>query len=297
MPSIPRKLIPDDQCIVVLDTSPVRDIAYESSTPPWVATFEKMADAGYSFSLADNAVTELLNQRLDGRLTEADLHKIHKALAPFLNPDAPVLPGKKDLLAMIGESEDLDWSEAEVSDFATRAWAVLCDPSLLNEDSGKDIKRALQDDREDWTELFKDLDDAHAEWMAHAPDGEATRPLHEYDHPQLDKALATEASRGKSQSPSIAERQDLMIRYIWRQWVRTRKSKEPYDPTSDKKINDGIDLDLYRYLMLPAFVVAGDNGFHGKIADLRRPQLKWFWRPQDLADAWERGDNPRPAWN
>ncbi|WP_342613490.1 hypothetical protein [Burkholderia ambifaria] len=296
MTLIPRKLIPDDQCIVVLDTSPARDLAYGPTLPDWVATFEKMANAGYSFSLADNALTELLNQHIDGRLNETELHKILAALLRFVNPEVPVLPGKRELLAMIGESDDSTWSEAEVSAFSKRAWAVLNDPALLDEVDRKNLKKALQDDRDDWKQAFEDFDNAHAAWLTQDPNGETKQPLNEYAHPQLDKALDIIASRGKSQSPSMAERQDLQTRYIWRQWVRTRKAKDPYDPSSEKKVNDGIDLDLYRYLMLPAFVVAGDAGFHGKIADIKSPQRGWFWRPEELAAAWERGEKPRPTW-
>ncbi len=40
-----RKIIPDEQCIVVLDTSPVRNIAQASGTPAWVATFVDMSKA------------------------------------------------------------------------------------------------------------------------------------------------------------------------------------------------------------------------------------------------------------
>ncbi len=70
----------------------------------------------------------------------------------------------------------------------------------------------------------------------------------------------------------------------------------PYDPTSLKKLNDGIDFDLYRYLMLPAFVVADDSGFFTKITDIPSFQVKWFCKPQALADAWSRGESPVPHW-
>ncbi|WP_321817059.1 MULTISPECIES: hypothetical protein [unclassified Paraburkholderia] len=45
-----RKIIPDEQCIVVLDTSLVRDIAHASETPAWFTTFAAISKAGYSFS-------------------------------------------------------------------------------------------------------------------------------------------------------------------------------------------------------------------------------------------------------
>ncbi|KVQ42500.1 hypothetical protein WK03_20225 [Burkholderia cepacia] len=48
--------------------------------------------------------------------------------------------------------------------------------------------------------------------------------------------------------------------------------------------------------MLPAYVVANDRGFHEKIADIKSPQRGWFWRPEQLADAWKDGEKPRPSW-
>lgn len=53
---------------------------------------------------------------------------------------------------------------------------------------------------------------------------------------------------------------------------------------------------MYSYLMLPALVVAGDKGFHSRIADIKSPQPNWFFQPQDLASAWKRGERRRPAW-
>jgi hypothetical protein len=71
-----RKIIPGEQCIVVLDTIPVCNIAYASEIPPWVATFAAMAKDGYSFSLADGALTELLAQYAREAITEAQPDKV-----------------------------------------------------------------------------------------------------------------------------------------------------------------------------------------------------------------------------
>lgn len=48
--------------------------------------------------------------------------------------------------------------------------------------------------------------------------------------------------------------------------------------------------------MLPALVVADEKGFDERLADIKSLQRDWFWRPQKLADAWTRGERPRPAW-
>lgn len=292
-----RKIILDEQTIVVLDTSPVRNIAYADATPAWVATFAEMADHGYAFSLADGALAELLAQYIRGALVDADLDKILAAISQFLNPDVPILPGKRDIMAMIGESMDAGWSEDDARDYSTRGWAVLNDPSLLDEEGRTKLQEALQFDRNEWISWFTKFDDSYARWVADKPGIEKEHPLNQYKHVLLDENFSNLASYSRFRQPDLATRQDLEMRYVWRQWVRTRQDKDAYDPTSPKKINDGIDLDLYKYLMLPALVVADERGFHERLADIKSPQRDWFWRPQELADAWTSGNKrPRPGW-
>lgn len=91
-----RRLIPEDKIIVILDTSPVRNLAH-SEIPDWVRTFADMAEDGYSFSLAETTAAELLMQVRSGRIPEVDFHRMIGLLKTFLNLNAPVLPGQVDL--------------------------------------------------------------------------------------------------------------------------------------------------------------------------------------------------------
>lgn len=290
-----RKLISDDQTIVVLDTSPVRNIGHDG-VPAWVATFADMAKDGYSFSLADGAVAELLTAHARSSITDHELATIVSAAETYLNPAVPVLLGKIDLMRMIGESSAPAGWETEALKLSRGAWQVLKAASSTPPEARISGEDELQKDRDDWIGAFKTFDAAHAEWLSKCSDCEAEDLLNEYEHPALDAALDHLAAGSQTSPPTMAERQDLQMRYIWRQWVRSRKEKNAYDPSSSKKVNDGIDLDLYRYLLLPALVVTDDGGFHQRIADIRSPQRAWFWRPQALADAWTRGERPRPAW-
>ncbi|CAJ7708560.1 Uncharacterised protein [Burkholderia pseudomallei] len=291
-----RKLIPDELTIVVLDTCTVRELAYADAIPGWVSTFADMAKNGYSFSLADGALTELLAQYIRASIDETKLAVIVGAIETFLNPDLPVLLGKKDVMGMIGESDDPAWSPDETAAYSKAGWALLKSPSNLTKEQRMDIVAALQDERHAWIKAFAIFDAAHAAWLQSEPDGERKHPLKQHKHPALDVALKRLASFGRTQPPTLAERSDLQMRYTWRQWVRTRQDKHAYDPTNENNENDGIDFDLYRYLMLPALVVSEDKGFHSRIADIKSPQRGWFWRAQTLADAWTRGERPRPVW-
>jgi len=292
----PRKLISDELTIVVLDTCTVRELAHADAIPGWVPTFAIMKKSGYSFSLADGALAELLAQYIRGSIDDAKLSVIVEGLRTFLNPEVPVLLGKRDVMGMIGELDDPDWSPDDVAVYSKNGWALLQSPSNLTEEQGKAIVRALQGDRDDWNAFFETFNVAYTDWLQSEPDGETRYPLNQYTHPALDVALEALALRGRAQSPTLAERLDLQMRYLWRQWVRTRQQKNAYNPTNKSNENDGIDFDLYRYLMLPALIVSEDKGFYSRIADITSPQRGWFYRAQALAGAWASGKRPCPVW-
>lgn len=291
-----RRLIPDQEIIVVLDTGPVRSIAHQEAEPDWVATFDKMADDGYSFSLADHAWAELVDQYHRGSFDRAGLDKILKAISQFLNSEVPILPGKRGLLAMVGESQDATWSEDVERMLSADKWQVLNDPTALTDDQISEIRAELQRERDEWIGWFKTIDDIYAKLLERNPEMEDEEPLNEFKHTALDACFSKMADYSRCREPDLSTRVDLQIRYVWRQWVRSRSTKDPYDPSSPKKINDGIDLDMYKYLMLPAFGVADDSGFHGSLKDIGSRQRTWFWRAQQLADAWTNGERPQPNW-
>lgn len=292
----PRKLIPDEQTIVVLDTSPVRNVGHDG-VPAWVATFADMAKDGYAFSLADGACAELLTAHARGSITDDALETIVNAAERYLNPAIPVMLGKLDLMRMIGESnEPMGW-EAEARTLSLRAWQMLKTASGIPRTERISAEAELQEDRDDWIGAFAKFDAGFEEWLSEDPSREEQFPLHPYEHPLLDLQFRSLAARSVNHHPDMAKRVDLQMRYEWRQWVRFRQKKHGYNPASNKNRNDGVDLDMYPYLMLPALVVAGESGFHSRIADIKSPQLDWFWQPQDLADAWARGERPRPTWD
>lgn len=281
-----RKLISEDQCIVVLDTSPARNLAHAESLPEWIDTFAAMSEDGYSFSLADGAFAELLAQRSSGRIPEAGFQRLVSALTRFLNPKLPVLPGKRDIEQMICTTEASEtWTEAAVYDLSTRAWDALKISHVSNRTS---VEATLDEERTAWIEMFSTLEPG---WRKLG----SPTDLNELQHSQLDEAFR-HLDDGQRITPSRSIRCDLQVRLLWRQFARSKKLKDPYDPTSVKKLNDGIDFDLYRYLQLPAFVVAEDSGFFSRIENIPSFQRHWFWKPADLAAAWTSGTRPFPQW-
>lgn len=284
-----RNLIPDSQIIVVLDTSPVRNLAHVEA-PEWVTTFAAMAKDGYSFSLADATVAELLTQVRSGRIPLEGYKKMTELLTTFLNPKFPILPGKIDLEAMINVNEvphNLD----EILYLSQEAWRQLLAPHEPTVALGAPLEELLDEERREWADLLKmwavnsftfgidiaksDSDDV-AEFLADLV-GQSLYPDAEIE-------------------PPMAVRMHLELRYRFRQMARSAQRKRAYDPEKQKNRNDGIDVDLYKYFILPALAVTEDGGFFNSLDSIRSFQREWFIRPEALAARWLAGERPQPVW-
>ncbi|WP_122572979.1 hypothetical protein [Pseudomonas viridiflava] len=286
-----RLLVPDNKVIVVLDTAPVRELAYAEETPPWVETFAQMAREGYSFSLADGALSELLAQRHRNALSATDCLKILERLERFLSPELPVMLGKRDLSGMLQINED-PWDAQEcleLSQYALELLKQCAHPA----DKQQSPEWVLQEERDDWVGLF-------AGWQKILDEINAEDPSEPIDVNLLTSGMLDQMARHQDEwsslVPAMSVRNHLKNRYMWRQFVRKQKRKNGYDPTSSKKRNDGIDADLYLYLILPALIVTTDGGFFRGLADIESFQKGWFFEAQVLANEWSRGARPAPTW-
>lgn len=273
-----------NECLVVFDTGPIRNLAHTAEMPTWVTTCSQMKEDGYRFSLADNACAELINQRVTGSIGDRDFEKLISCLEIFLDPITPVMLGEKDVLTVIG-AEPRDEHEPDASDVSRKAWLKL-QRSRPEPTSHAEI--ILEGFRVDWKALFQRLDAIVANYRG-------AGELDEYDHPVLDAVLASMSGAG-SLSPPLSTRLDLRTRYVWRQFVRRRKPHESYNIDAKKKRNDGIDFTLYTYLALPALVVTTDSGLLEGIADIESFQTSWIYRIEDLVDMWLAGDRPQSTW-
>lgn len=286
-----RLLVPDHQIIVVLDTAPVRDLAYEAKPPQWVSTFARMADQGYSFSLADGALAELLAQRQRNALSAVDCQRILECLKTFLNSQLPVLLGKKDLSGMLQVNEE-PWDANECRNLSLLGWKLLT-RCANPDDQQASPEWALEEERDDWKGLF-------AGWQEILDTLNAEDPTHPIDVSILTSEILEAMERWQDEQnsllPPMSVRMHLQNRYHWRQFVRMQQKKGGYNPDSPKKRNDGIDADLYRYLLLPALVVTRDNGFLTKLSDIQSFQKGWLYTAQQLAEDWLRGMHPAPTW-
>lgn len=286
-----RLLVPENQVIVVLDTSSARDLAYSEQSPQWVDTFAKMSKQGYSFSLADGALAELLTQRRRDALTAEECYQICQRLERFLNPQLPVLLGKRDLMGML-QANKHPWSEDECRQLSLTGWSRLkrCAESGDEQQSPEWV---LQEERDDWIEFFSG-------WQQIIDEIKAENPSIPLDLEAMStgmlEGMASTQNTWSSLVPSMSVRLHLQSRYLCRQFIRMQKAEDAYNPMSKKKRNDGIDADLYRFLQLPALVVTEDRGFLSGLSDIDSFQKHWFFKAKTLAEKWEQGLKPAPTW-
>jgi hypothetical protein len=240
---------------------------------------------GYLFSLAQCAFGELINQRSRGSIGDPHFCTMVCRLDKFLDPKFPVMPGEKDVLKMIGvEPYQTDY-EGEVAALSQQAWTKLRNQRVDGSDLSETI---LEEDRASWKELFARVNEIYVE--AGSPPA-----LDELDHPLLDKVLVSKDSCS-AVDPPLSKRFDLRTRYFWRQFVRTKREREPYNVEAPKKANDGIDFRIYTYLALPALIVAIESGFFSSIENIKSFQTSWFKKPTTLAEMWRNGNHPAPKW-
>jgi len=115
---------------------------------------------------------------------------------------------------MIGESPKQDWSEDEVQDISTRSWNALKTVPVTLATERISADEELQEDRDKWISSFKEFDAGLCEWLEKVPNGLEKYPLNEHRRPMLDMQIRRFVELSRVQQPTLAERQDLMLRYV-----------------------------------------------------------------------------------
>jgi hypothetical protein len=274
---------------VVLDTNVARELGDASRDPPFLLTFEAMAKANFVFHLADGAVAELLTQRFRGSIHDDVFNRMIERLGRILDTTVPVFLGSRDIRAYIGEDRESDgWTFKDFASLSQRTFTGLCEATAgpSQTESYMAIEEVLQEARNGWIGQF---DQMLREFPLTPHDNELGGPTFGKFVRRLDETT-------KLPHPPISKRLDLGIRYAWRQHVRRNREDEPYKPESPKKRNDGIDFELYYFLMLPCLLVTSDSGFGKRLDPIKSFQRRWIFTPATLADAHQAGTLEAPTW-
>lgn len=294
-----RHFIAEGRIIVALDTNVLRDLCY--AEPSWLPVFVEMAHDRYEFCIADNAIAEIVAQFERAAMTDTEYQTAMGRLSTFISPLLPVLPGKFDLRGMIEaleKGETFAPREAHVLSLAT--WALLEGAKSLADlrkgieynDGPRSFRMsakqdgaddALQEERDHWIGHIKQYDIL--------PKGEL--PKHSTDvlagmRDAIDKDVNVE--------PKMSVRLDLALRQMQRQVEARTRAKEPYNPETHRKRNDGIDFTLTFALMLPALLCTSDGNYCTTLRQLPSFQTAWVYKPDELADAWAKKTVVDPRW-
>lgn len=275
--TVPRKLIPDSRTIVVLDTCVVRRL---KDTPRWAKVFRAMARNGYCFCLSDVASVEIFNQLSRASIKSREFSRIVKNLRLFLHHEVPILFGKRDLFGMLGFPLGAgSWSEKEARFSSKRAWNLLRHQGVTDRFIASSL---LAEARDEWKELFNKVV---------APDDSLAT---------TESALLADVRRDHDNicecHPPMSTRQDFYGKRLVKLVCSNNLSSGGYNPESKKKKNDGIDIDLFHYQMLPAFILTYDKNIHSGLADISSFQRDWIYRPDDFATEWQHGRRPKLSW-
>lgn len=270
--------------IVILDTSPVRNLAYAATIPRWARIFSKMKKEGYLFSLSECTFGELLNQKGKGSIKDREFRTLISRLKLFISMMLPIMPGEADILKLIGAEERNADFDKEIRILSKKAWKNLLMPK---ESLRHAAKECLEEERQAWKDTLFILSRIHS--------NENHKSLHELSDPCLNKYIESH-DKGHEMFPPLSRRLDLRTRYLWRQYVRSKKTRDAYNVDSPKKVNDGIDFRIYTYLALPAFIVAEDGGFFGGIENIPSFQKEWIKKPDEIAEEWLNRTITLPKW-
>ncbi len=277
--------------MLVLDTNVPRDLVDGDVSPD---AFESFAREGGTVHIADGAIVELLAW-LDRAPNAWPKWKERRAVFDrFLDRDRPILMGGGECLAEAGlicEAPPPLLLPAVHKALNLHLWAAMRNAQDFDElraatplqqgrrlltvhasGAGNQVRR----EHGEWRERFAELK-AAAEAERFSPsDDELPAQLEGYV-----AALGKFIDSKCASAPRASIRMDGMMRVDALLTLRSVKKTEPYN--AGKHDHDTFDLDLLRYLALPAAVCTADRGVHNHLAAAGAWQGAFVVTPDRLA--------------
>ena len=94
--------------------------------------------------------------------------------------------------------------------------------------------------------------------------------------------MAENCDRRIKSTPPASVRLDALLRANASFALQRLRPKNPYNPA--KKANDGLDVDLLRYLAVPAIVCTNDGRLQRILKQAGSWQRRWVLRPSELEE-------------
>jgi len=279
--------VPNGSVGIALDTN-VFWLLKESAEPPWYPEFLEMRAKGYLFSLADHTLAEVFNQFESGRLSAEEYERAIVRVEKLLNPEWPVLPGKRKLVTSCGKPSEAVKAAGKCFD--------LEDDGAYSRAIWKHLAQARSTD-----DLSKPFDYAVGKIKTVRCDSnpKAAACELELEREKWKKSFpGTESVDGLDQDvechPAMTVRLDAAIKY--RLDCESRYSAGQYHPDSGNSYNDGIDYNMSWVFIKKLLLCTDEKKFTKKIRDISSYQTRWIYRPEELAEAWKTGSIAKPAW-
>ena len=314
--------------IVVLDTCVCRALGEED--PPWFNDFVSMKRAGIEFCIADVSYAELIRQFQDGAILPEQWMKMMECLVQIVSETFPLLPGKKELYDMISvhdvdventlfdfkyakilsqgcfelmrqyrKVEDINARYFYIKTSRERCEKVTCISSKtyaqLQAERDNWIEFVLKvagDIRNDRTQIGKECEISDAEIrQAYKINADKFQPI---EMEQCRTAMRQEIDKVLISSPAFSIRADLLLGYLAQMSTRAAKEKEPYNPSSKKKRNDGLDFLIAHALMIPSRICSNDK--LNSLKAVNSFQNDWIVTPERLVELWESKQLEKLEW-
>lgn len=283
--------------MLVIDANVIRSVIVDNQD---ISAFVTFVHEGGTIHLADGALVEALSWLHRTKDAWARWMQGRSQFDDFIDPERPVLMGGREILRQAGFRLDNTPPSLLVATdqerFNREAWReLLVAPALgaigrhqLAVKTPKGRRRVLWKpsgaqkqvarEKASWIEMFGRYDDA-AQLEGFAITGRTVpRELLEAQVANLGQFI----DKKTTSTPAASVRLDAMIRVHVLLSLRRRQTREPYN--AKKEANDVFDLDLYRYLALPAALCTSDQGIINDVRAAGSWQADWVVTPALLAD-------------
>ncbi|MBK8936881.1 MAG: hypothetical protein IPM79_04320 [Polyangiaceae bacterium] len=277
---------------LVLDTSVVRGPIEDGS----LGGLEDFKADGGSVHVADGTMVEVLSQLHAGQIAWADWVAARASLEALVDRDVPVMLGAANCPRSAGlalHERPPTHDRASQERLNRDSWRTLMsaqvpkDVGLLVGRLGRhavwlrldNAPAQVERERSKWMDQFRRFGEA----LDREGGPRVGRHVSEAQFEAQVQRLGEFIDAKTSSHPLASVRLDAMIRVHVLLHARFAMAKDRYNPV--KHANDVFDVDLYRYLALPAGVCTRDRGIIADLEAANTFQRSWVATPDELLDA------------
>ncbi len=230
----------------------------------------------YRISLADTTM-ELMEGLIDGTLTDRWNKRIGE-VDSVLDRRWPIFPGGRVLSVMASLQTDLTYDMNDSQAYQQALWKLMRDSKSPN-DLSKGVRYQIssgewREIKADPTVIEKGLKESRGSWIEYVErirtESQAGR-IKANSEKELKKLMDKDFGSRPTDPPDMAQKLDGVTSLIAQFIDLSLKSRDPYNPTSNKRRGDVFDLSILYALPLPAVIVTGDQRFLNRLRKTQSP--------------------------